>query len=213
MWWWLSWGDQGPERSHGRAPEEVVCDTLMMELDWQCKEAERAQRDRESEFQRLRSGVDYTWLKTTPKSTYSLSTGERLGLEELCCQVPSSYCGLVIVRLREAVQAEEPEVQEVSGLFRSVLLRTLDQVREDQDAQRLAQQWSSHKRSVSLINFRSRLRINPFSSSSTLGLTSTAAMGDHEGAGLSDLKTVSGDVERGQRVWSMPDVKYSSRVG
>lgn len=210
MWWWLSWGGEGPHRSSGRAPEEVVCGTLMLELDWQCKEAERAQRERERELQRLCSGVDYSWLRTTPRSNYSLSTGERLGLEELCCQVPPSHCGLVILRLREAVQAEEPEVQEVSALFRSVLLRTLEQVREEQEIQRLAQQWSSHKRSVSLVNFRSRLRVNPFSTS-TLGLTSAA--GDQEGAGMSDLKTVSADVERGQRVWSVPDFKHSSRVG
>lgn len=211
MWWWLSWGDQGPQRSPSRAPEEVVCATLMMELDGQCKEAERAQRERESHFQRLRSGVDYTWLKVTPRSTFSLSTGERLGLEELCCQVPTSYCGLVIIRLREAVQVEEPEVQEVPGLFRSVLLNTLEQVRDEREAQRLAQQWSSHKRSISLVNFRSRLRINPFSNGSTMGLT--AATGDDEGAGLSDLKTVSGDVERGQRAWSEPDFKHSGTVG
>lgn len=111
------------------------------------------------------------------------------------------------------VQANEPEVQEVSGLFRSVLLQALEQLKEEQEAQRLARQWNNKRAmSMSLVNFRSRIRINPFGS--TVGLTSASAASEH-GAGLSDLKTVSEDVERGmereersQRVWSMPDFRY-----
>lgn len=117
----------------------------------------------------------------------------------------------VLHRFREAVQANEPEVQEVAGLFRSVLLETLDQLKEEQDAERLARQWSNKRAmSMSLMNFRSRIKINPFGS--TVGLTSAAAA---NGTGMSDLKTVSEDVERGmegeersQRVWSMPDFRY-----
>lgn len=113
-------------------------------------------------------------------------------------------------RFREVMQANEPEVQEVSGLFRSVLLEALDHLKEEQEAQRLARQWNNKRAmSMSLMNFRSRIKINPFGS--TVGLTSTVT----DGAGLSDLKTVSEDVERGmeseersQRVWSMPDFRY-----
>lgn len=108
------------------------------------------------------------------------------------------------------MQANEPEVQEVSGLFRSVLLEALDHLKEEQEAQRLSRQWNNKRAmSMSLVNFRSRIKINPFGS--TVGLTSAVA----DGAGLSDLKTVSEDVERGmereersQRVWSMPDFRY-----
>lgn len=105
------------------------------------------------------------------------------------------------------MQTNEPEVQEVSGLFRSVLLEALDHSKEEEEAQRLARQWNNKRAmSMSLINFRSRIKINPFGS--TVGLTTPVA----EGAGLSDLKTVSEDVERGmersQRVWSMPDFRY-----
>ncbi|KAJ0061164.1 hypothetical protein NL108_008858 [Boleophthalmus pectinirostris] len=216
MWGWL-WGPEQPYSPPRRLPSEVVCDTLMLELSWQCREVQRLQRERESQDQRLRSGVDYSWLQSAPRNSHSLSTGERLGLEDLCSQVPSSHCGLVILRFREAVQAQEPEVPEVPGLFRSVLLQTLEQLREEEDTLRLAQQWSTHKRSthkraVSLVTFRSRLRINPFGS--TLGLTSAAAVGDQQGAGLSNLHTVSQDVERGvdrsQRVWSMPDFRHQS---
>lgn len=113
------------------------------------------------------------------------------------------------------MQANEPEAHEVTGLFRSVLLEALDQLKEEQEAERLARQWSN-KRSMSLMNFRSRIKINPFGS--TVGLTSAAASAAAvaaNGTGLSDLKTVSEDVERGmegeeraQRVWSMPDFRY-----
>lgn len=127
----------------------------------------------------------------------------------------STSCSLLL-RFREVVQANEPEVQEVSGLFRSLLLEVLDQLKEEQETQRLAHQWNKPAASMSLVNFRSRIKINPFGS--TPGLTSTVAAR----TGLSDLKTVSEDVERGvdmtersQRVWSMPDFRYkgsSSKV-
>lgn len=108
------------------------------------------------------------------------------------------------------MQANEPEAHEVSGLFRSVLMEALDNLKEEEEAQRLARQWNNKRAmSMSLINFRSRIKINPFGS--TVGLTSAAA----DGTGLSDLKTVSEDVERGmdreersQRVWSMPDFRF-----
>lgn len=107
------------------------------------------------------------------------------------------------------MQTNEPEVQEVSGLFRSLLLDVLDQLKEEQETQRLARQWNKPAASMSLVNFRSRIKINPFGS--TVGLTSAVPAR----TGMSDLKTVSEDVERGveakersQRVWSMPDFRY-----
>uniref|UniRef100_A0A3Q0S3V5 Retinal degeneration 3, GUCY2D regulator n=1 Tax=Amphilophus citrinellus TaxID=61819 RepID=A0A3Q0S3V5_AMPCI len=206
---WFSWNEPY-YRTPRRDPADVVTDTLMLEFSWQLKEAERQQRERENEYRRLKTGVDYSWLASTPRSTYDISTGERLCLEDLCAKVPPSCCGLVVLKFREAIQANEPEVHEVSSLFRSVLMEALDHLKEEQEAERLARQWNSKRAmSVSLMNFRSRIKINPFGS--TVGLTSAAA----EGAGLSDLKTVSEDVERGmgkdermQRVWSMPDFRY-----
>lgn len=121
----------------------------------------------------------------------------------------------ILHRFREVIQANEPEVQEVSGLFRTVILEALDQLKEEQEAQRLARQWNNKRAmSMSLMNFRSRIKINPFGS--TVGLTAAVA----DGAGLSDLKTVSEDVEKGmdgeersQRVWSMPDFRYKGTSG
>ncbi|XP_004568778.1 protein RD3 [Maylandia zebra] len=206
---WFSWNEPY-YRTPRRDPADVVTDTLMLEFSWQLKESEKQQRERENEYRRTKTGVDYSWLASTPRSTYNISTGERLGLEDLCAKVPPSCCGLVILKFREAMQANEPEVHEVSGLFRSVLMEALDHLKEEQEAERLARQWNNKRAmSVSLMNFRSRIKINPFGS--TVGLTTAAA----EGAGLSDLKTVSEDVERGmdkdekmQRVWSMPDFRY-----
>nr|XP_020459696.1 protein RD3-like [Monopterus albus] len=161
----------------------------MLEFSWQLKEAERRQREREKEYRRLKTGVDYSWLASTPRSSYNISTGERLSLEGLCSKVPPSCCGFVILKFREAMQASEPEVEEVLGVFRSVLLEALDHLKEEQEAQHL---WINRcPKSMSLKNFRSRIKINPFGC--TVGLTSAVS----DGAGLSDLKTVSENVERG----------------
>ncbi|XP_069029917.1 protein RD3 [Embiotoca jacksoni] len=206
---WFSWNEPY-YRTPRRDPSDVVTDTLMLELNWQLKEAERQQREKENEYRRLKTGVDYSWLASTPRSSHNISTGERLGLEELCSKVPPSCCGLVILKFREALQANEPEVHEVSSLFRSVLLEAMEHLKEEEEAQRLARQWNNKRAmSMSLVNFRSRIKINPFGS--TVGLTTPAA----DGVGMSDLKTVSEDVERGmereermQRMWSMPDFRY-----
>lgn len=110
-------------------------------------------------------------------------------------------------RFRQVVTENEPEMQEVSALFRSVILEALDRLREEQEAQRLSRQWNNKRAmSMSLMNFKSRIKINPFGS--TVGLTSTRGEGE--------LKTVSEDVEkaleeradRAQRVRSMPDFRH-----
>ncbi|XP_033931969.1 protein RD3 [Pseudochaenichthys georgianus] len=204
---WFSWNEPY-SRTPRRDMEEVVSDTLMLEFNWQLKEAERQQRERDNEYRRLQSGVDYSWLANTPRSSFNVSPGESFGLEELCCRVPPPYCGLVILKFREAMQANDPDVQEVSGLFRAVLLETLDGLKEEQEAQRLSNQWNNKRAvSMSLMNFRSRIKINPFGS--TVGLTTSVT----DGTGLSDLKTVSEDVERAQRTWSMPDFRYKGGSG
>ncbi|XP_013871171.1 protein RD3 [Austrofundulus limnaeus] len=208
---WFSWNEPH-YRSPRKDPADVVTDTLMLELSWQMKETERQQRERDSEYRRLKTGVDYSWLASTPRSSFNISTGERLALEDLCAKVPPPCCGLVILKFRDALQSNEPEVHEVSGLFRSVLLEALEHLKEEREAQRLARQWNN-KRAMSM-NFKSRIKINPFGS--TVGLTSAVA----NGAGLSDLKTVSEDVEKGmeteerlQRVWSVPDFRYKGGSG
>ncbi|KAG7460778.1 hypothetical protein MATL_G00202480 [Megalops atlanticus] len=191
---WFSWGEPC-QRTLQRSPSDVVTDTLMLELSWQMKEAERLQRERDNEYRRIKTGVDYSWLISYPRSTYDITAGERLALEDLCAKIHPSYCGAVILRFRQVVMENEPEVQEVSAFFRSVLLEALDKMKEEEDAKRLSRQWNNKRSmSASLMTFKSRVRINPF--------------------GTSEVKTVSEDVERGlgsteraKRVWSMPEFR------
>lgn len=121
-----------------------------------------------------------------------------------------TFISLPMSRFRQVVTENEPEVQEVTGLFRSILLEALDRMKEEEEAQRLARQWNNKRAmSMSLVNFKSRVKINPFGS--TVGLTSATGTG----GGAGELKTVSEDVERGleradqvQRVWSMPNFRH-----
>ncbi|KAL0967181.1 hypothetical protein UPYG_G00248790 [Umbra pygmaea] len=209
---WFSWSSEPEYRCPRRDPSDVVTDTLMLELSWQLKEAERLQRERDNEYRRLQTGVDYGWLANTTRNTYDLSIGERMGLEDLCSKVHPSYCGALILRFRQAVMENEPDVQEVASLFRTIVLEALDRMKEEQEAQRLSRQWNNKRAlSMSLINFKSRVKINPFGS--TAGLASTAGGGE----GVCELKTVSEDVEkaleersdRAQRFWSIPDFRQT----
>ncbi|TRY86328.1 hypothetical protein DNTS_016132 [Danionella cerebrum] len=213
--WWLSWNEPY-HRSPRREPCEVVTDTLMLELGWQMKEAERVQRQRDCEYRRITSGVDYSWLMSTPRTSYDISQGERLGLEEMCAKVPPSHCGSIIQRFRQVLLENDPEVQEVSGLFRSVLVEILQRVQDEQESQRLSQQWNTRRAlSLSLMSFRSRVRINPFGS--TLGLKNSYGSEEDD----TDVKTVSGDVEKGlgqkeekaHRIWSMPEIRHKELNG
>lgn len=76
----------------------MVVETLMMELSWQMKQAEKQQRERENEYRRMKTGVDYGWLVSYPKHGYDISPGERLQLEDMCSKIHPSYCGPVILR-------------------------------------------------------------------------------------------------------------------
>lgn len=167
----------------------MVMETLMMELNWQIKEAEKQQRERENEYRKIKTGVDYSWLVSYPKHSYEINPGERLQLEDLCAKIQPSYCGPVILRFRHLITEYDPEVQEVAPLFRSVLQEAFDKMREEEESKKLASQWNTRRTlSLSLTTFKSRSRIYPFSS---------------------DIKTISEDVEQGseptRRVWSMPE--------
>ncbi|XP_027537595.1 protein RD3 isoform X5 [Neopelma chrysocephalum] len=189
---WFRWNEP-PSRISQRNPTEMVVETLMMELSWQIKQAEKQQRERENEYRKIKTGVDYGWLVSYPKHNYDISPGERLQLEDMCAKIHPSYCGPVIVRFRQVVAEYEPEAQEVSRLFRSVLQEAAEKIKEEEEAKKLARQWNTKNRtSLSLATFKSRSRISPF---------------------ISDIKTISEDVERGtqptRRVWSMPEFRHT----
>ncbi|XP_070590586.1 protein RD3 isoform X2 [Erythrolamprus reginae] len=187
---WFGWNEPSSRISQ-RSPMEMVTETLMMELDWQIKEAEKQQREKENEYRKLKTGVDYGWLVSYQKHGYDISPGERLQLEDICSKIHPSYCGPIIIRFRQLIAEYEPEPGEIPRLFRSVLHDATEKIKEEEEAKKLARQWNTkNKTSLSLTTFRSRIRISPFSS---------------------DIKTISEDVERGmdptKRMWSMPDFR------
>lgn len=94
---WFRWNEP-PSRISQRNPAEMVVETLMMELSWQLKQAEKQQRERENEYRKIKTGVDYGWLVSYPKQSYDISPGERLQLEDMCTKIHPSYCGPVILR-------------------------------------------------------------------------------------------------------------------
>ncbi|XP_043423822.1 protein RD3 isoform X2 [Prionailurus bengalensis] len=187
---WLRW-NEGPPRPSSRRPAEMVLDTLMMELAGQMREAERQQWERSNAVRKICTGVDYSWLASTPRPTYDLSPGERLQLEDVCAKIHPSYCGPAILRFRQLLAEQEPEVREVSQLFRSVLQEVLDRMKQEEEARKLTRQWSLRPRSnLALATFKTRARISPFTS---------------------DIRTISEDVERDTppplRTWSLPEFR------
>lgn len=95
------------------------------------------------------------------------------------------------LRFRQLLAEQEPEVQEVSQLFRSVLQEVLERMKQEEEAHKLTRQWSLRPRgNLALATFKTRARISPFTS---------------------DIRTISEDVERDTppplRTWSMPEFR------
>ena len=86
-----------------RSSEELVTNTLMLELGAIVKRTERIRLERVSEGRRRRSSAssaaNYSWLATAPApAPYELTPGDLLELQELCSKVLPSQCGPLIVR-------------------------------------------------------------------------------------------------------------------
>ncbi|XP_039549950.1 protein RD3 isoform X2 [Pimephales promelas] len=143
---------------------------LLFELDSLVKRAERLRQERATENRRRSSCVDYSWLATAPpRSSYEIPPVAMLELQDLCAKIPPSQCGPLILRLRKVVTEEEPDVTEVSRLFRSVLCKYLDEMEEGATRERAQKTRVNRSKSMSVINLRSRLRINPLWSRVTAG--------------------------------------------
>ncbi|XP_069787461.1 protein RD3 isoform X3 [Narcine bancroftii] len=143
---WFKWNEPY-HRLMKRSPTDMVVETLMMELSWQIKQAEKMQRQREDESRRIKTGVDYSWLVSHPHHSYDVTPGARLELEEVCSKINPSYCGPVVLRFRQLIEEYEPDVQEVVQLFRFVLMDATERMKEDQETRKLIRQWSK-KRTV-----------------------------------------------------------------
>lgn len=85
-----------------RTPEELVTNTLMLELGAMVKRTERICLERASEVRRSSkssSSPDYSWLAgPQPHVPYELTPRDVVDLRELCSRIPPAQCGPVIVR-------------------------------------------------------------------------------------------------------------------
>ncbi|KAI7801590.1 RD3 domain-containing protein [Triplophysa rosa] len=145
-----------------RSPEELVTNTLMLELGAVVKRTERIRLEKEAQSRRRRnsSSADYSWLAgPQPHVPYELTPGDVLDLQDLCAQIPPQQCGPVIVRFRKLVSEFEPEVPEVPKLFRTVLRNCLDELQGDAELQDRINRWEKQRsKSLSFVTFRSKFR-------------------------------------------------------
>ncbi|XP_043077264.1 protein RD3 [Puntigrus tetrazona] len=195
MFLWSAVFSREPQVPGQRSPEELVTDMLMLELGSLLKRTERLRQERATESRRRSSSVDYSWLAAPPhKSSYEIPAGEMLELQDLCVKVSPSQCGPLILRLRKVVTEVEPEVTEVSRLFRSVLCNFLDEAEDEEARQRALKARANRSKSMSVINLRSRIRISPLWSRATFSRDAEEDDEDED------------NIHRSRRIRSMPDI-------
>lgn len=156
-----------------RSTEELVTNTLMLELGAMVKRTERIRLERAKEGRRRRrsssSAADYSWLANTPNpQPFELTPNDLLELQELCTKIPPAQCGPVIVRFRRLVSQMEPEVHEVPRMFRSVLRECVNELNENEDVQERVFEKQQRSKSLSFVTFRTKFRSGPFIKGSAL---------------------------------------------
>jgi len=155
--WLKSWtGDQLPPEK----PENVmVAESILMELDYQLREADEQVRQKiHEEKSKSAGGVDYSWLSITKEKPYEVPQLERLELEEMCLKVKPDECGRVILMFRDAL-VREPDVHEIPRIMRAVICQVL----EGRPKEETMPEWVM--RSItSLTKFRPNPRISPIHS-------------------------------------------------
>ncbi|XP_030251611.1 protein RD3 [Sparus aurata] len=149
-----------------RSTEELVTNTLMLELGAMVKRTERIRLERATEGRRRRRSssttADYSWLASTPTpQPYELTPNDLLELQDLCAKIPPAQCGPLIVRFRRVVSQMEPEVHEVPRLFRSVLNDFVDESNAPEEVQETFEKQQRSK-SLSFDTFRSKFRTGQF---------------------------------------------------
>ncbi|XP_056384516.1 protein RD3-like [Hyla sarda] len=161
----FGWND--PDGSAAKLPprssEELVTETLMLELGSHLKRAEKQQRERLIEYRRVKNGVDYTWLASIPRQGYEISPGDQLELRDICSKINPSQCGPVILRFRRLMLEFEPEGSEIPRLFRSVLQDFVSQEEEEKKMEDNRLEKRRRAKSLATFSFKPpRLRVNPF---------------------------------------------------
>ncbi|XP_054648140.1 RD3 domain-containing protein [Dunckerocampus dactyliophorus] len=153
-----------------RTSEELVTNTLMLELGAMVKRTERIRLEQAAEGRRRRrsssSVADYTWLANPQNpQPYELTPNDMLELQGLCAKIPPAQCGPVIVRFRRLVSQMEPEVYEVPRLFRSVLRDCLEELTSGEEDDQMPHNTpikQQRSKSLSFITFRTKFRTGYF---------------------------------------------------
>ncbi|XP_045886335.1 RD3 domain-containing protein isoform X1 [Micropterus dolomieu] len=196
-----------------RSSEELVTNTLMLELGAMVKRTERIRLERATEGRRRRrsssSTADYSWLATAPTpQPYELTPNDLLELQELCAKIPPAQCGPVIVRFRRLVSQMEPEVHEVPRLFRTVLRDCVDETNGNEDMQDTPYEKQQRSKSLSFVTFRTKFRTGQFFKGSGM----TGSRGNLQQIDWSDEEDGEGEEEaikaraRKGRSRSMPEI-------
>ncbi|XP_030000609.1 protein RD3 [Sphaeramia orbicularis] len=198
-----------------RSTEELVTNTLMLELGAMVKRTERIRLERATEGRRRRrsssSTADYSWLANNPTpQPYELTPNDLLELQDLCAKIPPSQCGPVIVRFRKLVSQMEPEVHEVPRLFRTVLRDCVDEVSGNEEVHPQDQVYEKQQRSKSLSfdTFRTKFRTGNLFKGSTMrgskgNLQQQVDWSDEEDSG--EEEAINARARKG-RSKSMPEI-------
>ncbi|XP_043931352.1 protein RD3-like [Protopterus annectens] len=158
----FGWNEGCSQPTH-RSTEELVTETLMVELSSHVKRLEKMQRERIMEYHKLKAGVDYSWLITLPRQGYEIAPGEMLELRDICSKIKPAQCGPVILRFRKLVTEYEPEVYELSRIFHSVLQDFIEQEEKDEARRMMDYRFQKQRaKSLAFVGLKSRLKINPF---------------------------------------------------
>nr|XP_046262544.1 RD3 domain-containing protein [Scatophagus argus] len=150
-----------------RSTEELVTNTLMLELGAMVKRTERIRLERATEGRRRRrsssSTADYSWLANNPTpQPYELTPNDLLELQDLCAKIPPAQCGPLIVRFRKLVSQMEPEVHEVPRLFRSVLHNCVEELNGNEEMHNTIFEKQQRSKSLSFDTFRTKFRTGQF---------------------------------------------------
>ncbi|XP_005723116.1 protein RD3 [Pundamilia nyererei] len=200
-----------------RTTEELVTNTLMLELGAMVKRTERIRLERATEGRRRRrsssSTADYSWLATTPTpQPFELTPNDLLELQDLCAKIPPAQCGPVIVRFRRLVSQMEPEVHEVPRLFRSVLRDCVDEANGNDEVptQEVVFEKQQRSKSLSFVTFRTKFRTGYFPKGSNLrgsrgNLQQQVEWSDEEEDGEGEEEAIKARARKG-RSKSMPEI-------
>ncbi|KAH3880899.1 protein RD3-like [Dreissena polymorpha] len=147
---WKPWAGGESVKPPEKDEHMMIKDSILLELEYHIREQEQLLRARRHQEQRRETGVDYSWLVTTPVRQYEMSHLERLELEDLCYKLQPSECGKVIAQLRDAM-LNEPVISDIPKILKACI----KQVIEHRPKEETLSGWVV-KRTASLASFKLR---------------------------------------------------------